>query len=199
MKDQVIQALDMQHPIWDRFLTIAPLVVIGTQEDGGYDLAPKHMVTALGHDNYFAFVCTPRHQTYHNVARYGTFSVSFPKPDQVVLSSLAASPRCDDFKNKPIVSQLPIHHFNDHLDPFLENSYLYLACEHDRTMDGFGDHSLICGRVTAAWVDRDYLLDSERDIQDQLRQFPLLAYLDYGRYATIDSSFAFPFPKDFST
>ncbi len=199
MKDQVIQALDMQYPIWDRFLTIAPLVVIGTREEEGIDLAPKHMVTALGHANYIAFVCTARHQTYHNVAHRGTFSVSFPKPDQVVLSSLAASPRCDDLSHKPIVSQLPVRHFDDHPDPFLDNSYIYLACRHDRTIDGFGDHSLICGQITSAWVDRDYLLDSEGDIQDQLKNFPLLAYLAYSRYASIDSSFAFPFPKDFST
>jgi hypothetical protein len=39
-------ALDTARPVWDRFFTVAPLVVIGTREpDGGYDLAPKHMVT----------------------------------------------------------------------------------------------------------------------------------------------------------
>ncbi len=33
--------LDIDEPIWDRFFTVAPLVLIGTVEpDGGYDLAP---------------------------------------------------------------------------------------------------------------------------------------------------------------
>ncbi|MEO1400961.1 MAG: hypothetical protein AAFV72_06845 [Cyanobacteria bacterium J06635_1] len=35
--------LDVQRPIWDRFFSVAPLVIVGTREpDGKYDLAPKH-------------------------------------------------------------------------------------------------------------------------------------------------------------
>lgn len=199
MTDQVIQALPVDQPIWNRFLTIAPLVLIGTREGDGIDLAPKHMVTALGHDHYFAFVCTPRHNTYHNLQKTGTFSVSFPKPDQVVLSALAASPRCEEVNTKPILRHFPIRYYTGHADPFLDGSYLYFACEHDRTIDGFGHHSLICGHIKGVWVDQDYLLDMEKDPDQQLRDYPLLAYLAYGRFARIDTSFAFPLPKDFAT
>ena len=199
MSDQVIHSLPIDQPIWNRFLTVAPLVLIGTQEGDRINLAPKHMVTALGHDRFFAFVCTPRHNTYHNLQKTGTFSVSFPKPDQVVLSALAASPRCDELDAKPILNHLPIRRFPGHADPFLDGSYLYFACDHERTIDGFGHHSLICGQITGVWVDQDYLYDIERDPDQQLHDHPLLAYLAYGRFARIEHSFAFPLPKDFAT
>ena len=53
--------LDTKHPVWERFFTVAPLVLIGTQEpDGGHDLAPKHMAMPVSWQNYFGFVCAPR-------------------------------------------------------------------------------------------------------------------------------------------
>ena len=86
--------IDTAQPIWDRFFMVAPLVLIGTMEpDGSLDLAPKHMVTPMGWQNYFGFVCSPRHSTCSNIRHNGEFTVSFPKPSQVIFSSLAASPR----------------------------------------------------------------------------------------------------------
>ena len=64
---------DIQQPIWDRFFSVSPLIIVGSKESKeteGYDLAPKHMATSLGWDNYFGFVCTPRHKTYQNIQKY---------------------------------------------------------------------------------------------------------------------------------
>src|ERR671938_222319 len=84
-------------PVWERIFTVNPLVLAGTRERGGrYDLAPKHTAFPMGWENYFGFVCTPRHRTYHNARREGVFKVSYPRPTQVVLASLAASPRKGD-------------------------------------------------------------------------------------------------------
>ena len=83
-------SLDVELPIWGQFYTVAPLAVIGTKEEGGYDLAPKHMVTPLGRENYFGFVCTPNHGTYHNVKKENVFTVSFPRPDQVVFGEFGS-------------------------------------------------------------------------------------------------------------
>ena len=69
-------SLNIDKSLWEHFYTVAPLVVIGTKEDEGFDLAPKHMVTPVGFSNYFAFVCTPRHSTYQNIRREKRFSVS---------------------------------------------------------------------------------------------------------------------------
>ena len=38
--------LPVDTPIWSRFFTVAPLVLVGTREpDGGHDLAPKQSKT----------------------------------------------------------------------------------------------------------------------------------------------------------
>ena len=37
------------HSFWDRFFTVAPLVLVGTLEpDGSADIAPKHQATPIG-------------------------------------------------------------------------------------------------------------------------------------------------------
>ena len=189
-------SLDVELPIWGQFYTVAPLAVIGTKEEGGYDLAPKHMVTPLGRENYFGFVCTPNHGTYHNVKKENVFTVSFPRPDQVVLASLAASPRCgDDIKIKSVISELPTFK-SENIDAlFVKDAYLYLECELVKIIDGFGEFSLIAGKITGAFVNRDSLRISEGDDQKMIYQAPMLAYLPYGRFAEIKNTLAFPYPE----
>jgi flavin reductase (DIM6/NTAB) family NADH-FMN oxidoreductase RutF len=186
--------LDVGYPIWDRFFTVAPLVVIGTREcDGGYDLAPKHMATALGWDNYFGFVCTAEHATYQNIQRERAFTVSFPTPDAVLLASLAASPRCGD-DSKPSLCGLPTFPADSIDGPFLCQSSAFLECRLDRIVDGFGANSLIAGRIVAAHLRPEALRAMDADDQETLAAAPLLAYLSPGRYAGIDRSQSFPYP-----
>ncbi|MGK7875821.1 MAG: flavin reductase family protein [Xenococcaceae cyanobacterium] len=194
--DQIV-SLDLTIPVWDRFFSVAPLVIIGTrEEEDGYDLAPKHMAMPLGWENYFGFVCTPRHRTYQNVRREQAFTVSFPRPDQVVLTSLSAAPRCDDH-SKPSLAALPTFPASVIDGVFLKDAYLFLECELDRILDGFGQNSLIAGRIVAAHVQQQALRVSDRDDQDLLAKAPLLAYIPPGRYAKIDRSFSFPFHSGF--
>lgn len=184
-------------PVWERTFTVNPLVLIGTKErDGGYDLAPKHMAMPMGWENYFGFVCTPRHRTYHNARREGVFTVSYPRPVQVVLASLAAAPRESD-GSKLAVDVLPTFPASEVDGLFIEDAYLFLECVLDRISDDFGENSLIVGRIVAAHVSEDYLRASERDEQDLIHSSPLLAYLSPGRYASVDKSFSFPFPAGF--
>jgi flavin reductase (DIM6/NTAB) family NADH-FMN oxidoreductase RutF len=193
-----IHSLDTDHPIWDHFYTVAPLVIIGTKEGNSYNLAPKHMVTPLGYDNYFGFVCTPRHSTYHNVVFYKEFTVSFPIPDEVVLTSLTASPRCEEADGKKkILNDMPILPGVKVNAPFFKHSYLFLECALDRIVEGFGSNSLIAGHIIGAYVHEDYKRHSDKDDQEQIYRQPLLAYLAYGRFARIAETMAFPFPKDF--
>lgn len=189
--------LDTSKPIWNRFFTVAPLVVIGTKEGDAYDLAPKHMVTPLGHDNYFGFVCTPKHATYHNARREGFFTVSFVTPDQVVLASLMATPRHGEHKEIPAVNQVPTRPARAVDALVLKDAYLCLECELDRIVDGFGDFSLVAGKIVAAYVRHEALRVSEGDDAQVIADMPMLAYLAYGRFTTISESTAFPFPKHF--
>ena len=189
--------LDTSRPIWDQFFSVAPLVVVGTKEEERYNLAPKHMAFPLGWDNYFAFVCTPRHETYHSVLKTGEFTVSYPRPTQVVLASLTAEPREDLDEPKPMLSAMPTFQASEVDGVFLEDGYLFLECRLDKVLDGFSLNSLIVGRIVAAHIHPDALRSADRDDQDLIYQSPLLAYLSPGRYATVKESYAFPFPADF--
>jgi flavin reductase (DIM6/NTAB) family NADH-FMN oxidoreductase RutF len=177
---------------------VAPLVVIGSrQPDGTFDLAPKHMATPFGWQNYYGFVCTPRHATYQNIQRERQFTVSFPRPTQVVTSSLAASPRCED-ASKPLLALLATHPATTVDGVFVRDCALVLECTLHSITDGFGANSLIVGQIVAAAVDEEYLRVSERDEGEQVFASPLLAYVSPGRYAEIRQTAQFPFPKGFA-
>ena len=188
--------LDTSLPVWDRFFTVAPLVLVGTlEDDGGLDLAPKHMVTPMGWQNYFGFVCSPAHATCRNIDRSGEFTVSYPKPSQLLYTSLAASPReVDGSKNVlQAFETIPARTVSGHM---IRDAYLFLECRHHKTVDGFGDNCLITGEIVAARVAPEFLRSSELDDQDLIRRAPLFAYLSPGRFAAIDASQGFPFPVD---
>ncbi len=186
--------LSTRAPIWDRFFTVAPLVLVGTREaDGDNDIAPKHMAFPMGWQNYFSFVCTPSHGTYGNIARDGVFAVTYPKPEQWLQTSLTASPRCDT-GDKPSLDLVDIVR-SPKLDcPVVRDGYLYLECELDRFVDGFGVNSLIVGKVVAARIDQAYLRTEERDDQDLVFDAPLLSYVSPGRFTVVQETRSFPFP-----
>ena len=188
--------IDTSTPIWDRFFTVAPLVLIGTTDpDGAPDLAPKHMVTPMGWQNYFGFVCTPAHSTCSNIQRSGEFTVSYPKPSQVLSACLTASPR-SEVGDKPILDCLKTFPAKKIEAQFIEEAYLYFECRHFKTIDGFGSNCLITGEIIAAYADREVLRADEVDDQELIHSSPLFAYLAPGRFAAIDRSNAFPFPAD---
>jgi len=196
MHGQVV-SLDVTAPIWERFYTVAPLVLVGTrEEDGSYDLAPKHMATPMGWQNYFGFICTPRHRTYHNVRRERAFTVSYPRPTQVVLASLAASPRINDAK--PVLGALPTFPARLIDGVFIEDGYLFLECELDRIIDDFGENSLVTGKIIAAHLQESAMRLSDRADEELLFESPLLVYLAPGRYAEVREGPAFPYPIGFS-
>ncbi|MGH2984615.1 MAG: flavin reductase family protein [Solirubrobacterales bacterium] len=183
-------------PIWGRFFTIAPLVIVGTREGDGHDLAPKHMAMPLGWDNYFCFVCSPEHATQSNAERTGEFTVSFPRPGQIVETSLAAAPREED-SSKPSLAAVPTFPAREVDGVLVRDAYLWLECELERIIDGFGSNTLIIGRVVAASVDERALRASDADDADLIREEPLLAYISPGRFARVSESFSFPFHANF--
>ena len=202
LDQQDIVSLDPEQRFWERFYMVSPLVVIGTrnEDEDTYNLAPKHMATPMGWSNYFGFVCTPRHKTYRNAVRGDSFTVSYPKPSQVVLASLAASPRVGDPqgpRKKPSLNELPMIEADTVDGVFLKDAYLFLECELDRRVDELGENSLLIGKVVAVHVDKASLRVSEQDDETVIRDSPLMAYLPPDRYATIEDSKTFPFPAGF--
>lgn len=188
--------LDTGRPVWDRCFMVAPLVLVGTRdEDGSLDLAPKHMAFPLGWKNYFGFVCSPKHRTCGNIERTREFTVSYPKPSQVLYASLAASPRFADGP-KAVLENFDTFPARKIDGDFFDDAYLFLECRHYKTIDDFGENCLIAGEVVAAYAHPDYVRSSEYDDQELIHDAPLLAYLPPGRFATITRSNAFPFPAD---
>ena len=185
--------ISTDQPIWDRFFLIAPLVLVGTRdEDGALDLAPKHMAMPMGWQNYFGFVCAPTHSTCSNIQRTGEFTVSYPKPSQVLYSSLAATPRTDG--HKPVLEYYETFPAQKIDGEFIDEAYLYFECRHYKTYDDFGPNCLITGEIIAAYAESDFIRASEHDSMDLIHEHPLLAYVSPGRFASIDRTNAFPFP-----
>jgi flavin reductase (DIM6/NTAB) family NADH-FMN oxidoreductase RutF len=189
--------LDTDRPIWDRFFGVFPLVLVGSKEGDRYNLAPKHLAMPLGWGKHYCFVCSPHHTTYHNIRRHGVFTVSYPRPTEVLVASLAAAPRCEDL-SKPSLLVLPTFPARRVDGVLVKGCYLFLECTLHNILDGFGPNSLIIGNVVAAAAHEDALRAEERDEGDQIFQFPLLAYVSPGRLAEIRQTTAFPFPRGFS-
>ena len=196
LQQRQLVSIETSQPVWDRFFTVAPLVLVGTTDpDGSLDLAPKHMVTPMGWQNYFGFVCDPSHSTYQNVQRTGVFTVSYPKPSQVLYASLAATPRTPEGK-KPILDYFSTFPAEIVDGRFITEAYLYFECRHFKTVEGFGTNCLITGEIVAAYVDAEFMRTSEHGDDEVIHDSPLFAYLSPGRFATIDRSNAFPFPAE---
>jgi flavin reductase (DIM6/NTAB) family NADH-FMN oxidoreductase RutF len=188
-----LETLDCDAPIWEQFFTVAPLVLIGSlEENGDVDFAPKHMAFPLGLENFFGFVCTPRHNTYGNVQRTGCFTVSYPRPSGLAVASLTAAPRCDD--RKPVIDVLDTFEAKRIAGRFVRDAHLYLECELDRIVGGFGEYGLIAGRVVAAHVHHAALRSTDRDDAEVVLDSPHLAYLHPTRLAVIGKTDGFPFP-----
>ena len=198
MSDAAAQRLvdiETSRPVWDRFFSVAPLVLIGTTDpDGSTDLAPKHMVTPMGWQNYFGFVCAQSHSPCQNIQRTGEFSVSYPKPSQVLLSSRAASPRQGG--HKPVLDFFTTFEGREVRAALIEEAYLYFECHHFKTVDGFGPNCLITGEIVAAYAEPGFLRSTEVDDQELVHDSPLFAYLAPGRFAAIERSNAYPFPAN---
>ena len=189
--------LDLSHPVWEQVYMVAPLALVGTREpDGRFDLAPKHLATPLSWRDHYGFVCTPSHATYANARREGCFTVSFPRPDQIVITSLAAAPRSED-DQKHALSAIPTVAASKVEGVLVKDAYLHLECELDRIIDGFAENSLIVGRIVAATAAADSVRDADVDAQEMIAHSPLLAYLHPGRFATITQTQAFPYHVGF--
>lgn len=192
-----LETLDPSTQPWDRVFTLAPLVLVGTREaNGDDDLAPKHMAMPAGLHGHFVFACTPRHATWRNALRSEAFTVSYPRPGQILSSSLAAAPRCGD--GKPALGAVPTFRARTVDAPLLRDAYLHLECRLDRVVDDLGDGGLLVGRIVAAHAASDVLRGADVDDADLLAGSPLLAYLHPGRWSRVQDSGAFPFHEGFA-
>lgn len=189
--------LNLEFPVWDQIYTVHPLVIVGTKTpDGRLNFAPKHMAFPLGWDNYFGFVCTPRHRTYQNILEMGEFTVTYPRPDQVVVTSLTAMAR-DDKDEKPILDMVESFEATEVDGSFVDGGYVFLECRMTRVLDGFGENSLILSEIVAASAWSDVMKNPSQSDNESIYFNPQLAYVSPGRFAVINETQAFPYPEKF--
>jgi len=195
MTDDLVE-LPIGPELWERVFSIAPLVLVGTQEGDGWDVAPKHMAMPLGWEGFYCFVCTPQHATYRNLKEQPQFTVSFPRPEQILEASFAAGGRFEG-NAKPALAAVPRARARVVDGWVVKGCPFYLECELERIVDGFGQNSLIVGRVVAASAASEALRGAEVDDADLVHRLGLLAYLPPGRFAVVRESLAFPYAVDF--
>jgi flavin reductase (DIM6/NTAB) family NADH-FMN oxidoreductase RutF len=121
--------------------------------------------------------------------------VSFPTPDQAVLIGQTAAPRVDD--EKLSLASVPTRPATAVDGVLVEGSALWLECELDRVVAGFGEHDLITGTIVAAAAPDWALRDPDVDDADLIGRHPSLAYLCPTRFAPVTESLSFPFPAAF--
>ncbi len=190
-------ALKRDDSLWDHVFQVAPLVLVGTREpDGAIDFAPKHRVVTLG-PGHFGFVCRESHATYRNALREGAFTVSWPGPRHIVMTSAAAAPRGEDDEKKAMraLPTVPARAVDGEL---LSDCTLHVECELDRVVEELGDDSLLIGRIVAASAASDAFRTPDHPDGEIVHEHPLLAYLHPSRLAIIETSVGFPYPKDFT-
>lgn len=187
--------LDPGGSIWDQVHTVAPLVLVGTKEGDGHDLAPKHLAMPIGFDEFFTFACTPEHHTFTNVEAHGEFTVSYVRPDAVVMIGQAAGPRTDGDKLAlGVIETFPARQVDGVL---VRDAYLHLECRLERIVTGFGRHSLIVGEVVRAACAPEAVRSPDRDDADLVHGSPLLAFVSPNRFARVEDTLSFPFPSHF--
>jgi flavin reductase (DIM6/NTAB) family NADH-FMN oxidoreductase RutF len=196
-EDSDLVTLQPDQPFFEALYTASPLVIVGTREqDGTENLAPKHIAFPLGWSEYFGFVCTPEHSTYRNVQRTGEFTVSYPRPENVLDASLAAAPR-DASGDKPTLTEVETVAADTVDAPAVEDAYGVLELELDRVVDDFGDAGLVVGKTVGKHVHSDAYRSDDVEPETLLERAPVLAYLYPDRFAAVDDSQAFPFPEGF--
>lgn len=195
LREQLVE-LSTEAPVWERFFMVAPLVLVATREGDRHDVAPKHLAMPIGWGNFFGFVCSPSHATYRNLEAHPEFTVSFPGVDRLLHASMAAGARRDD-QSKPTLAAVPVFPARRVDGVLVEGCRLYLECVLDRFVDGFGENSIVVGRVVAAAAARAALRGYDVDDADLLHELRPLVYLAPGRIAEIGETYAFPFPVDF--
>lgn len=197
IQETILTTLNLEFPIWEQIFTVHPLVIVGTvNAESEPNFAPKHMVFPLGWKNYFGFVCTPKHTTYQNIKKTKEFTVTYPKPDQVVITSLTASPRCDD-NTKPGMESLKTFPASEVGGHFISEGYVFLECRLMKIIDGFGENSLILAEIVAAQAWNDVIKNPSHTDNESIYNHPQIAYISPGWFAIIDETQAFPFPENF--
>ena len=179
--------------LWSRVFSVAPLVLVGTKErDGTTSLRSTWRCRSAGRASTASSAAPTR--DLQERGAHPEFTVSFPRPEQIVESSFAAGGRFAGGE-KPALAAVPAAPARVVDVPVVEGCSLYIECELERIVDGFGaeqpDRRPRRGRRRGA---ETRCAAPRCDDADLVYRLGLLAYLAPGRFAVVRDSTVVPVP-----
>lgn len=183
---------------YGRYFTVKPLILVTTLGPRGLpNVAPKTQNMDVGRrEQYFAFVCTPKHHTYQNAKANREFVVNYPGPELIEKVSAAALLAEDideialaGLTGIPSVVVKP---------PRIKECYLHLECKLVEIKD-LEDSSIILGKIAARSVNKEVSFERGKSKENirLLSKRPLLAYVYPDHYTKISVAEEFVFPKNY--
>ena len=180
------------------YFTIKPIILVTTLGGNGLpNVAPKTQCTSVGRrEEFFAFVCTPKHHTYQNVKANKEFVVNYPSPE--LIEKVSASSQFAENVDEVALSGLTSISSLVVKPPRIKECMAHLECKVVEVKD-IDDVSIILGRVVARSADREKSFKkgtAEEGIK-LLSKHPLLAYVYPDHYTRINTAEKFIFPKNY--
>ena len=138
--------ISTEAPIWERFFTVAPLVLVATKRAATTTSRRSISPCRSAGRTTSASSAARRTRRHRNLEAHPEFTVSFPRgrPDRQS-SLLAAGSRLDD-RSKPTLAPFRSSRPARWTACSSRAAALYLECALERVIDGFGENSLIVGR-----------------------------------------------------
>ena len=181
-----------------RYFTLKPLILVTTLGTTGFpNVAPKTQAMDVGRrEQYFAFVCTPRHHTYQNAVANKEFVVNFPGPE--LIEKVSAAAQLAEDSDEIALAGLTSIPSMVVKPPRIKECYLHLECKLLEIKD-LEDSSLILGKVVARSADKEVSFERGKSRENirLLSKRPLLAYVYPDHYAKISAAEEFVFPKNY--
>jgi len=182
----------------DQYFTIKPIILVTTLRRSGLpNVAPKTQCMSVGRrEEYFAFVCTPKHHTYQNAKADKEFVVNYPGPN--LIEKISATSQIAENIDEVALAGLTSIPSLVVKPPRIKECMVHLEC---KVMDikDLGDGSIILGKVVARSSNPE--ISFKRVMAEEslnlLSKHPLLAYVYPDHYTRIDTAEKFIFPKNY--
>jgi len=197
-------SFDPSKSVLAQFVHLSPVTLITTICSKGIpDVAAKTQSIPVGREgNFFLFVCTPEHRTYHNVKATKEFVVNYPPQEIIEKIGLTASIFEDENIDK--ISRIGLTAIPSLRvkPPRIAECSIHLECKLVEIRD-HAQYGIIIGNVVAASGNEETVLmqgSATELVNRNLSRNPLLAYITPGHlFSTITEGKKFPLPKKYKS
>jgi len=181
-----------------RYFSVKPIVLVTTLGPSNIpNVAPKTQCMDVGrHEEYFAFVCTPKHHTYQNAKANKEFVANYPGPE--LIEEVSATSQFAENVDEVALAGLTGIPSLVVKPPRIRECRVHLECKVMEVKD-LDVASIILGKIVARSASQEVSFErgkAEESIS-LLLNHPLLAYVYPNHYTTIRAATEFIFPKNY--